>query len=106
MLFTPFPAAWALIFLACFCLFFSTGPSNAILANVTRSSIRATAFALNILIIHALGDAISPPAIGFVADHWSLRTGFTAVSVLMILGGLFWLWGAKYLEADTASASS
>jgi len=106
MLFTPFPAAWVLIFLACFCLFFSTGPSNAILANVTRSSIRATAFALNILIIHALGDAISPPAIGFVADHWSLRTGFTAVSVLMVLGGVFWLWGAKYLASDTAAASA
>jgi MFS transporter, Spinster family, sphingosine-1-phosphate transporter len=106
MLWTPFPLAWLPIFLACFFLFFNTGPTNAILANVTNSSIRATAFAFNILIIHALGDAISPPVIGAIADHWSLRLGFAGVSLMMVVGGLFWLWGAKYLAADTAAAPS
>ena len=32
----PFPWIWALIFLTCFCLFFNTGPTNTILANVTH----------------------------------------------------------------------
>ena len=35
-LFVPFPAAWIMIFITCCGLFFNTGPSNTILANVTR----------------------------------------------------------------------
>ena len=102
MLITPFPACWIVIFLACFCLFFNTGPSNTILANVTPPKIRASAFAINILVIHLLGDAVSPPIIGAVRDRWSLETGFAVVSVMMLLGGLVWLVGARYLAADTA----
>jgi MFS family permease len=104
MLYTPFPAAWIFLFLSCFCLFFNTGPGNAILANVTHPSIRATGFALNILIVHLLGDAISPILIGKIADHSSLRDGFLLVSAMMVIGGLLWLWGAKYLARDTAAA--
>ena len=64
MLFVPFPYAWLFMFVAVFGLFFNTGPANTILANVVPSHIRATAFAINILIIHTLGDAISPLIIG------------------------------------------
>jgi MFS transporter, Spinster family, sphingosine-1-phosphate transporter len=103
-LYVPFPWAWIFAFLTVFCLFFNTGPTNTILANVTHPAIRASAFALNILIIHALGDAISPPVIGFIADRTSMAFGFVVVSFLMLVGGLFWLWGARYLERDTALA--
>lgn len=101
MLITPFPACWVVIFLAVFCLFFNTGPSNTIIANVTPPGVRATAFALNILIIHALGDAISPLIIGWVAEQSSIKWGFAIVSFMMAAGGLLWLWGARYLEQDT-----
>src|SRR5579864_95242 len=101
MLYVPFPYAWAFVFLAVFGLFVNTGPVNTILANVIPDQVRATAFALNILIIHALGDAISPILIGFVADKSSLHIAFLLVSILIALGGLVWIWGAKYLQQDT-----
>jgi MFS family permease len=110
----PFNAAWIFVFLAVFFLFFNTGPTNAILANVTHPSIRATGFALNILVIHILGDAISPPIVGAMADHSrsvgvppqnALDNGFLAVSSLLLLGGAFWLWGARYLQRDTQAAA-
>jgi MFS family permease len=106
MLYTPFPAAWAFVFLAVFFLFFNTGPSNTILANVTRPGVRATAFALNIFVIHALGDAVSPPLLGAIvgAEHrWN--AAFFVVAGVMALAGVLWLVGAKYLEADTRAAS-
>ena len=103
-LWTPFPLAWVFMFLAVFCLFFNTGPTNTILANVTHPAVRASAFAINILVIHALGDVISPPVLGFVSEIWDLDTGFIVVSVLMLIGGLLWLWGSRYLERDTALA--
>lgn len=110
VLITPFPYAWILVFWALFWLFFNTGPSNTILANVTHPAIRATAFAVNILVIHALGDAISPPILGAIAGphdgiyHWD--AAFALVVAMMALGGVLWLWGARYLSADTARAGT
>ena len=56
VLVTPFPWAYGVIFLTVFCLFFNTGPVNTIIANVTHPAVRASAFALVILIIHLFGD--------------------------------------------------
>ena len=110
-LLAPFPLAWLFIFLAEFFLFFNTGPTNTILANVTHPSMRATAFALNILVIHLLGDAISPPIVGAIKDLAKgfgspngLAFGFLAVSAFLLVGGMFWLWGARHLQRDTAAA--
>jgi len=103
MLFTPFPSAWVLMFIAIFFLFFNTGPSNAALANVTHPSVRATGFALNILIIHALGDATAPPLIGAVADRTNMNVAFLVVSAMMLVAGVLWLWAARFLPADTAT---
>lgn len=105
MLFTPFPYFWGVLFCVEFFLFFNTGPSNAALVNVTPPSIRAAAFAFNIFIIHALGDAISPPLIGAIADRWRMNAAFLTVSGAMAIAGLFWIWGAKFLESDTKAAS-
>jgi MFS family permease len=106
MLFLPFPYAWVALFVAVFGLFFNTGPANTILANVTRSDIRATAFAINILVIHLLGDVISPPLIGLTADVSSLHTAFLITSVMILIGGVLWIIGAKYLDEDTRKAES
>jgi MFS family permease len=100
----PFPWTWAFIFVACFCLFFNTGPTNTVLANVTHPSVRSAAFAINILILHAFGDAISPTIIGVIASYSNMDFGFLVVSITILLGGVLWLWGARYLERDTALA--
>jgi len=51
-------------------------------------------------VIHALGDAISPPLIGAIADRWRMNVAFLAVSGMIAIAGLLWLLGAKYLESD------
>jgi MFS family permease len=103
MLYTPFPLAWGFLFGAVFFVFLNTGPSNAALANVVSPNVRATAFAVNIFIIHALGDALSPPLLGAVAGHWDMNVAFLIVSAAMLVSGIIWLLGMKYLAADTAA---
>ena len=101
MLYVPFPYAWGLVFVTVFFLFINTGPANTVLANVTRHRIRATAFAINILVIHALGDVISPPIIGLIADLSDLGTALLIVSMLILAGGILWLAGSRYLDEET-----
>lgn len=101
MLYIRFPGAWVCIFLAVFFLFFNTGPTNTALANVTSPKVRATAFAVNIFIIHLLGDMASPPLIGAIRDRSSMNVAFFVVSITILFAGIFWFWGAKYLARDT-----
>lgn len=102
-LFLPFPIAWIPMFFAIFCLFLNTGPSNTAIANVSLPSVRAMAFALNILIIHVFGDLIAFPSIGFVAGHSNIRVAFLFVTGVMLLSSVIWFAGMKFLPDDTAA---
>lgn len=108
MLFVPFPACWVVIFLAVFCLFFNTGPSNTAIANVTRPAVRASAFALCIFTIHALGDVISPSIIGQVSDAagGNMNVGFAVVSGMVLVAGAAWMIGSRFLDRDTQKVAS
>jgi MFS family permease len=103
MLYTPFPRAWWFMGAAVFLLFLNTGPSNTALANVALPKVRATAFALNILVIHALGDVLAFPTIGYIAGHTNWNVAFLFVSGIMLVSGITWIAGMKYLPADTAA---
>ncbi len=101
----PFPLAWVFVFSACFCLLFNTGPTNAILANVIHPSVRASGFALNILIIHAFGDAVSPMILGWINGYYGdMNVGFMAVSGVLLIAAACWFWGMRYLQRDTELA--
>ena len=103
----PFPMMWVLMFLTCFCLFFNTGPTNTILANVTRSPLRAIGFAVNIFVIHALGDVISPVIVGVLNDvYGDMHVSFIVVGGMFLVAGVLWLAGAFYLKRDTERAGA
>ena len=98
---TPFPAAWALVFIAEFFLFFNTGPTNTVLANVVHPAIRSTGFAVNILVIDHVRrrDFAAADRRGWrtarQARH-GLSVGFVVVSFFIFLSGVFWLWAAAF----------
>jgi MFS family permease len=101
MLYLPFPLAWVMLFGAVFFLFFNTGPSNTALANVVSPSVRASAFAVNIFVIHLIGDAPAPPMLGHIADHYGWNSAFGLVAGCMVLAGILWLVGMPHLKPDT-----
>jgi MFS family permease len=104
MLYVPFPLAWVFVLGAVFFVFFNIGPANTALANVVPATVRSTAFALNILIIHALGDAISPALIGAVADRYHMNLGFLLVSGAMLVAAALWFIGMRWLPGDVQRA--
>ncbi|PYK55121.1 MAG: MFS transporter [Verrucomicrobia bacterium] len=105
-LYVPFPAAWITMFLAIFFLFLNTGPSNTALANVSLPAVRATAFAVNIFVIHAFGDVQAFWLLGYIGGHTNMHMAFLFVSGIILLSGVAWLIGVKYLPADTAAVEA
>ncbi len=86
---------WVALAVSVFLVFVHSGPANAALAESVPEWDRASAFAWNILFIHALGDAISPALIGGIADRWGLQTGMGLVGCAVVAGGLIWLFAGR-----------
>ena len=58
---------------------------------------RTMGFAVSILVMHVLGDAISPAIIGLVSDRSSLQTAVMLVPLAFALGGAVWVLGSRRL---------
>lgn len=75
-------------------LFASTGPINDVIVAVVPPAERATASAVSIFVIHALGDVPSPALVGALSDRTSLGSAILVVPVAIAVAGLLWSWGA------------
>jgi MFS transporter, Spinster family, sphingosine-1-phosphate transporter len=107
MLYVPFPYAWGFLFLTIFFLFFNTGPANTALANVVSPTVRASAFAVNIFVLHLVGDAPAPYVLGMIHDHFSAwNPAFVVVALSMVVAGICWLLGAPHLKPDTDAVTN
>jgi MFS family permease len=105
------------IFFAVVFLFINNAPFHAILVNSVPPAIRASAMALNIVVIHACGDVISRFGVGKLSDSLAggkagLIAGFArvlgidptrehltaallVVPAALFLSAIFFLWGAR-----------
>lgn len=88
------------IFVAETFVFLNTGPLNALLANVVSPAIRSTAFAANIVVIHLLGDALSPTIIGMLSDRLGLPSAFMITPAMLAVAGLVCLLGIPRVGPD------
>lgn len=86
--------------------FMNIGPSNTILANVSDPKIRAAAVAINLFVMHWLGDIPSPYLMGKLSDltgsdpqHMN-AWGMAITLPALLLGGVFFCLGAPHLERD------
>jgi len=96
-----FPA----IFAAVFFILIGTGPTNAALVNSVSASIRSTALAVNVFVIHLLGDAFSPTLIGRLSDKTgSLQTAFWVAFAAAGISGIILLYGARFAPRFTTNA--
>jgi MFS transporter, Spinster family, sphingosine-1-phosphate transporter len=95
-LFVKGPLMVPAIAVAAFFLLFNTAPLNAAVINSVGGHIRATALAVNIFIIHLLGDVPSPTMMGWVADRHSLQTSFILPIIAMAISSAILFYGMKF----------
>jgi MFS transporter, Spinster family, sphingosine-1-phosphate transporter len=110
-LFSPGPLMVPAILLGAFLLLLNTAPLNAAMINSVGAHIRATAIAVNIFVIHLLGDALSPWLIGFIADRKSLEGGFVSTVIAIGISSAILFYGMRFappvrLQAEATGVSA
>jgi len=84
------------IAISAFFLLLNTAPLNAAVINSVGAHIRATALAVNIFIIHILGDVPSPTMMGWVADRRSLQASFVLPIIAMGMSSAILFYGMRF----------
>ncbi len=112
------------IFIAVTLIFVNNAPFHALLLQSVPTAVRALAVALNIVVIHTFGDAISRTAVGVASDalkagglaplatlarllginptEQHLTTALLIAPAAMIVSTLLFLWGARTTSHEAA----
>ena len=92
------PIQWAVpaLFVTEFFLFLNTGPLNTAIINSVNAGVRSSAIAMELFLIHALGDTFSPQIIGAISGVSNLRVGLGLTLVTLILSGVLLFLGARF----------
>ena len=64
--------------------------------NSLGARVRATALAVNIFVIHILGDVPSPTMMGWVADRRSLQTAFILPVIGMVISAVILFYCMRF----------
>eukprot|EP01116_Phalansterium_solitarium_P012713 TRINITY_DN2924_c1_g1_i1.p1 TRINITY_DN2924_c1_g1~~TRINITY_DN2924_c1_g1_i1.p1 ORF type:complete len:497 (+),score=150.36 TRINITY_DN2924_c1_g1_i1:782-2272(+) len=99
-------AIGALVFAVQIFVWCYSGPMNALLANSVSHEIRTRAFAVQIFLIHVLGDAISPTIIGVISDQTGdLLKGISLVPLFTAMTAICWGVGWWLVDERSVAAS-
>lgn len=103
VIFSPLPWLYlSSLYVAVFLLFLNPGLLTTLIVSVAGPSRRAVAVAVNIIIIHLLGDVPSPFLIGWLADLAGLQWGVSLALLAIFLSALVLLSGLPRVKADLA----
>ncbi len=72
----------------------------AVTQDVVHPGIRATAYALNVIVMHILGSSLGPIFVGAVSDRHDLLTALTILPLFSLLAGLAFLLGSFFYVRD------
>lgn len=85
--------AMALLAIAMFLLFLSTGPVNTLIIEAVPVNLRSSAMAVSIFMIHLFGDMWSPEIVGRLSDSWgSLQKAVLILPLALLICAALWIW--------------
>lgn len=90
---TDFKAFLVALFAMEVALFLCISPLDAAVITYVKPTMRSTAMALNVFLIHAFGDGISRALIGSISDHSGLKSALAFCPWILALAGVIWFIG-------------
>jgi MFS family permease len=92
--------ALAMMFLTEFFIFTHSGPYHAAIVEVIPVNMRSMAFALDIFILHAFGDAVSPTILGMISDARGLGLAIFLAVMFLFFGGVTSIFAGRCYKND------
>jgi MFS transporter, Spinster family, sphingosine-1-phosphate transporter len=83
----------AALFVMEIAVFLCISPMDAAVISYVRPGLRSTAMAVNVFMIHLLGDGISRALMGAMSDASDLRSAISLLPWVLVLAGVFWAIG-------------
>jgi hypothetical protein len=76
---------------------------NAAVINSVGAHIRAAALAVNVFVLHLLGDVPSASLIGYMSDRYSLQSAFIAPVVAIALSSAILFYGMNFAPGGAST---
>ena len=74
----------------------------AVTQDVVHPGLRATAYSLCVIIMHLLGSALGPLAVGMLSDRYGIQTALALLPLAALWAGLLFFIGSFFYEKDLA----
>ncbi|MCL4502255.1 MAG: MFS transporter [Deltaproteobacteria bacterium] len=104
-IFSPIPYLYMpALSLAIFLLFINQGVLTSVIVSVSGARRRAQAVALNIVVIHLVGDVPSPFLIGLISDFSNLKWGVSLTLIALAAGAVLIFKALPHFPKDLAKA--
>ena len=97
------PAGTLQLILLCLGIFIvigTNGPSTAMVANLTHTSVHSSAFATLTIANNLLGMALGPLVIGKISDHVGLHDAFQLMPLMSILSAAVFFYAKRHYHHD------
>ena len=85
-------------------LFAASAPINTGVLAAVPPQVAASAFAVQIFFIHAFGDLISPPIVGWLTDHMPMSDAMNILAVAIGLSAVIWWRAGQPLKNQVQTA--
>ena len=72
----------------------------AVTQDVVHPGLRATAYSLCVIIMHLLGSALGPLAVGMISDRYGITTALTLLPLSALGAGILFFIGSFFYEKD------
>jgi hypothetical protein len=83
---------WTFLVIAELLIFASGSPINAAVVSAVAPARWASAMALNVFVIHLLGDVPSPAIVGRISALTSVQEAVKIFPAAIVVAGMVWLW--------------
>jgi len=90
-------AVFTVILIAEIFIFTSTAPISTVSMNVIPVGLRSRSAALQVMLVHVLGDVISPPIVGMLSLRLGLRLAMQILWIVSLISGAWWFIGYWFL---------
>jgi MFS family permease len=79
--------------------------ASAVTQDVIHPGLRATSYAIAVIVQHLLGSSLSPIIVGKIYDLSNIRTAMSILPFMLIVGAVLFYLGSRYYEKDMAKVT-